>query len=183
MPFIEDYVHVPGSATVGQVLKAFVEREGQWWWPLIAESEGESFACSFGSLLPYLSGRTPQLVPNIGDCAICSGLDPLFWEDTGALVQEVLADEATCARLVSELPLPRLPIVKAEEIKGPQAKPWPLGAGGRACGLMEGGVFRGVFVVQTEPVWGICPTFDKRAAQPHPPGRWVPEGGEGMHGS
>lgn len=181
MPFIDDYVHVSSSATVGQVLRTYVERGGQWWWLLIAESGSKSSACSFGSLLPYLSGRSPQIVPNIGVCAICSGLDPVFWEDTGTLVQEVLADEAVCARLASELPLLRLPIVQAEEIRGPQAKPWPPGADGRAWGLMESGVFRGVYVTQTEPIWGICPTFDKRAAQPHPPGRWVPEWGEGQH--
>lgn len=182
MPFIdEDYVHVPGSATIGQVLRTFVEREGQWWWLLIAESDSNSSACSFGSLLPYLSGRTPEIVRNIGDCAICSGLDPLFWGDTGALVQEVLADEAACARLVSGLPLQRLPIVQAEEIRGPYAKPWPPGADGRAWGLMESDIFRGVYFAESEPIWGICPTFDKRAAQPHPPSRWVPEWGEGKH--
>jgi hypothetical protein len=142
---------------------------------LLAELRGEFSTCSFGSLLPYLGGRSPQIKPNIGDCAICSGLDPVFWEHTGALVQEALADEATCARLVSELPLLRLPIVKVEEIKGPQAKPWPPGADGRAWGLMESGIFRGVYAVQTEPRWGLCPTFDKHAAQPHPPGRWIPE--------
>jgi hypothetical protein len=181
MPFIDDHVHVPGSATVGQVLRTFVEREGQWWWPLIAESKGEFSACYFGSLLPLLTGQSPQILHNIGECAICSGSDPLYWEETGALVHDALADEASCARQVSELPLPRLPIVKAEEIRGPQAKPWPPGANGRAWGLMESGILRGVTVVQTEPIWGFCPTFDRRATEPHPPGRWVPEWGEGQH--
>ncbi len=57
MPATGDYLHFPGSATVGEVLQAYVEREGQWWWLLIAETEGEFSVCSFGSLLPYLTGR------------------------------------------------------------------------------------------------------------------------------
>jgi hypothetical protein len=56
------------------------QQEGisHWWWLLTTEIEGAYYVCLFGSLLPYLTGRTAHIVHNIGDCAVCSGMDPLL---------------------------------------------------------------------------------------------------------
>jgi len=90
MPTTEEYLHFPSSASVGDVLQAYVDRNAQWWWLLTTEIAGEHYVCSFGSLLPYLTGRTPHIVHNIGDCAVCSGIGPRLWRGTGALVEEAL---------------------------------------------------------------------------------------------
>jgi len=145
----KDYLHVSGSATVEQVLRACIDRQAQWWWLLITEVEGEYYVCSLGSLLPYLTGRTPHIVHSIGDCAVCSGMDPLLWRDTGALVEEALADVAACSRLVSDLPMARLPVIEAKELEEPQIGLWLARQGLRAGGVIEDGVLCGVHVLQT----------------------------------
>ena len=156
----KDYLHVSGSATVEQVLRACMDRQAQWWWLLITEVEGEYYVCSLGSLLPYLTGRTPHIVHSIGDCAVCSGMDPLLWRDTGALVEEVLADVAARSRLVSDLPMAKLPVIEAKNLES-QVEFWLARQGLRAGGVTEDGVLCGVYVLQTlgDPAGSGLPDF------------------------
>ena len=144
----EDYLRFPGHATMEQVLRAYVDRNGQWWWLLVTDREDAYRVCSFGSLLPYLTGRTPHIVHNIGDCAICSGMDPLLWKQTGALLEEALADEAACARLVSSLPMAELPTVEAGELEGAPVWSWVARQGKRVCGVLQDGALSGVYVAR-----------------------------------
>ena len=58
---------MPPEANVEEVLRAYLKHKGQWWWLLVSEIEGTYRVCSFGSLLPYLTGRTPHIVHNIGE--------------------------------------------------------------------------------------------------------------------
>jgi len=46
MPMTEDYVHFPSNATVGEVLRAYVDRNAQWWWRLTTEMVGWFLSCS-----------------------------------------------------------------------------------------------------------------------------------------
>lgn len=103
-----DFLNFPTSATVGEVLEAYVDRQANYWWLLISGKADEYFVCSFGSLLPYLTGRTDHIVHDIGHCTICSGMDTLLWQDTGLLVEEALADKGICGRLLAELPMAAL---------------------------------------------------------------------------
>jgi hypothetical protein len=150
MPMTEDYLHFPGSATVGEALQAYVAREGQWWWLLVAETEGEFSVCSFGSLLPYLTGRTEHIVHNIGDCAICCSMDPVLWQETGRLVQEALADAAACSRRVADLPLAALPVVETQGHDEAPLAWWGRRPAGRAVGVIKNGVLEGVDILQVK---------------------------------
>jgi len=150
MPLSKDHLHFPGSATVGQVLRAYLDHDAQWWWFLTTEREGEYFVCTFGSLLPYLTGRTPHIVHNIGDCPICSGMDPLLWQQTGTLAEEALAKPTICARRVAELPMAELPVVDIRDTKRDDFWfwLWSQGKGTRVYGVMENGVLSGVHFQQ-----------------------------------
>ena len=101
-----DFLTFTGRASVEEVLKAYLDREASYWWLLIVETAEKTTVCPFGSLLPY---RTDHIVHNIGDCAICSGIDALLWQDTGPLVAEALADQNTGHLLLSELPMAEIP--------------------------------------------------------------------------
>ncbi len=157
MHITKDYLHFPASATIEDVLRTYRDRDAHWWWLLTTEIEGAYYVCSFGSLLPYLTGRTPHIVHNIGDCPICSGIDPLLWQETDALVEEALADRTICSRLVSELPLAELPVVAVEETKEPRDIPWYIGQ--RATGVIENGVLCGVGIIQFMSDLGRPPDF------------------------
>jgi hypothetical protein len=147
MPITKDFLHVPASATVGQVLRTYLDRQGQWWWLLTTEMDGQYYVCSFGSLLPYLTGRTSHIVHRMGHCPICGGMDPMMWQDTGALVEEAVADVAARSRLVSDLPMAELPVVEAgTETYG-------------ATGVMENGVLCGVDIPQMKGGLGGMPAF------------------------
>ena len=159
MPMTEEYLHFPSSASVGDVLRAYVNRNAQWWWLLTTETAGEHYVCSFGSLLPYLTGRTPHIVHNIGDCAVCSGIDPRLSRDTETLVEEALADGATCSRLVSDLPVAELPIIEATTMEESDIGFWLTRQGLRVCGMKTKGVLCGVYVVQTLGDLGRVPGF------------------------
>ena len=159
MTISRDFVHCEGSATIGDALRAYLDQDGQWWWLLIAEIEGECFVCSFGSLLQYLTGRTPHILHTIGDSAICSGIDPLLWANADALVKDVLADATVCSRTVSGLPMAALPIVEAEKAEGHPIGSWPMGKGERACGVTENGVLSGVYIPQTRDAPAGLPGF------------------------
>lgn len=147
MTITTDYVLFPGSATVGEVLRAYLERSANWWWLLVADLDGAHGICSFGSLLPYLTGRTSHIVHNIGDCPICTAMDPVLWSDTGPLVHEALADPAICARTVADLPLADLPVLAEEEMDTIDwaawhraGRPWPS-----TRGVTREGIFVGVY--------------------------------------
>jgi hypothetical protein len=151
------HVLLSSDATVGDAVRACVHRKGQWWWVLVVQ-DGEQYGiCSYGSLLPYLTGRTPHIVHNVGDCAICSGMDSLLWRETGSLVDEVMADEDICARRLSELPTAPLRTVAAEEINEDRLFA-TLGRLGPAVGLTLDGAWAGVHVVRTRDLGGI-PAF------------------------
>ena len=65
-----------------------------------------------------MNGEHVRIVRNIGDCGLCSGMDPVLWKRTRELVEEALADEAICSRSVSDLPVAELPIVEAQNMEG-----------------------------------------------------------------
>lgn len=151
MAITQDFLLFPGNATVKQVLRAYLHRGADWWWLLVADLDGSHGICSFGSLLPYLTGRTAHIVHNIGNCPICSAMDPALWSDTGRLVREALADAAICARTVADLPLADLFVMAAEDVANINwnewfnaGRPWPS-----IRGVTEGGVFTGVNIPQT----------------------------------
>lgn len=100
-----DFIYVSASGLIGDVLQAYIDHKAQYWWLLIAAKNQQYYVCSFGSLLPYLTGRTDHIVHSIGDCVICSGLDPLLWQNTDRLIEEALASQTIRSRLVAELPL------------------------------------------------------------------------------
>jgi len=161
MPISQDHLHFPGSATIDQVLRAYLDHGAQWWWFLTTEREGQYFVCTFGSLLPYLTGRTPHVVHNIGDCPICSAMDPLLWQQTSGLVEEALADKAVCARRVADLPMAELPVVDVRDTKREDFYSWlwKQGKGTRVYGVMEQGVLRGVHFEQELSLLGGLPDF------------------------
>lgn len=159
MSITRDFLPFPGSATVNQVLCAFLDRDGQWWWLLVAERDDEHAVCSFGSLLPYLTGRTPHIVHNIGECAICSGMDPLLWQETGALVREALADEIICRRRVADLPMAALPVVDGERIDEDEIVRTMVMSRTSACGVKKNGAWYGVFRFQVKGDLGGPPSF------------------------
>jgi hypothetical protein len=159
IPLGKDCVHLPAGTTVGQALRAFQERQSQWWWLLVTEFEGEYRVCSLGSLLPYLTGRTSHIVHRIGDCVICSGLDPLLWRDSGALLKEALADRDTCSRLLSDLPMAELPAIEHEGLTEGVLSFWLMRRGSRACAVTENGVLRGVYIEQELKAPGGPPDF------------------------
>ena len=150
MPIVQHFLVFPPSATVGGVLRTYRERGCQWWWFLITQVDGQYRVCSFGSLLPYLTDRTPHIVHAIGGCPICSGVDPLLWTGTGALVEEALADPAICARIVGELPLAELPVREAETMELDPSDPefWRWRYWGSTYGVTENGVLTGVSILQ-----------------------------------
>ncbi len=160
----DDYIQVAANATIGQALRCYVEREGQWWWLLITEVDGEYRVCSFGSLLPYLTGHTSHIVHKIGDCAICSGMDPVLWRDTGPLVEEALPDEAICSRLVGDLPMASLPIIDAKA-----AKELPVGLRhmtfGPVVAMVEDGAVTAVEVEVMRGDPGGLPNFQASTQQ------------------
>jgi hypothetical protein len=161
VPISKDHMHVSGSATIEEVLRAYIDREAQWWWFLTTERNGQYFVCTFGSLLPYLTGRTPHIVHNIGDCPVCSGMDPLLWQQTGALVQEALADPTIGTRRVAKLPMAELPVADVEETKLDDFwfRLWVQGKGTSAYGVLEDGVLIGVHFQQTMSPGGGLPEF------------------------
>lgn len=159
MSMTNDYLQMPGDATIEEVLRAYLDRKGRWWWLLVTETEGQYYVCSFGSLLPYLTGRTPHIVHNIGDCGICSGMDPVLWRDTGALVDEALADEAICSRSVSDLPMAELPTVEAGTMKGLALGLWLGKQGSRVGGMTKNGAFYGMYVERMRGDPGGLPDF------------------------
>jgi hypothetical protein len=155
----EDYVLFPGSATIEEVLRDYRDRGGQWWWLLIGETEGSYTVCSFGSLLPYLTGRTSHIVHNIGDCAICCGIDPLLWTNTGTLIEEALADASIRSRVVSDLPMAELLLVESGNTAGTTIGFRLIDQGLRVAGLTEDGVLCGVYLVQYRGIPGGPPDF------------------------
>jgi hypothetical protein len=147
MAVIKDFWLFPGSAQVGEVLQAYVERGGQWRSLLVAENSGQYSICSFGSLLPYLTGRTDHIVHNIGECPICFSMDPLLWRETEVLVQEALADEAIWSRRLADLPTADLKVIEAQ-CEEPQAYGlWRMKHGDGPIGLRQDGVLCGIDVV------------------------------------
>jgi hypothetical protein len=159
MAITKNYLHVPGSATIGQVLQAYRNRRAEWNWLLVAETEGQFSVCSFGSLLPYLTGRTEHIVHNIGDCTICCSIDPMLWKDTGRLVREALADRAIRSRRVADLPMAELRVVEARREDESPSDWYRRRSFGRAVGVAEDGALIGVDVQRYRGDSGGLPAF------------------------
>jgi hypothetical protein len=155
MSITKEYLHLSGSATMEEVLRAYLEREAKWFWLLTTERDGEYYVCSFGSLLPYLTGRTPHIVHNIGDCPICSGMDPLLWQDTDALVEEAMADKAIRARRVAELPMAELPLADVTAVPESERQVWLFRHASQVCGVIEDGLLVAMYVERMRDVGGI----------------------------
>lgn len=142
------HVFLPSDGTVGDAVRAYVDRGGGAWWLLVTQVGGQYRVCSYGSLLPYLTGRTPHIVHNLGDCAICSGMDPLLWQETDSLVDEVVVNERICSRRLSELPMADLPILVGDDAgKETPDRAWTPGP---AFGITFGGELEGVYVERTK---------------------------------
>lgn len=159
MAITKDYLHFPGSATIGEVLQAYRHRKAEWDWLLVAETEGQFSVCSFGSLLPYLTGRTEHIVHNIGDCVICHGMDPMLWKDTGRLVRAALRDKAIRARRVADLPLAELRTVEAQREDESQSEWYRRRSFSRVAGVTKDGVLIGVDVQRYRDDSGGMPAF------------------------
>ena len=89
----------------------------------------------------------------IGDCPICSAIDPLLWQDTGSLVEEALADSVICARTLAGLPMAELPTVDAVDADGTGLL---LGS---VWAVLERGVVAEVYVIQMKGDLGGMPSF------------------------
>jgi hypothetical protein len=159
MAITEDYMHFPGSSTIGQVLQAYRDRKAEWSWLLVAETEGQFSVCSFGSLLPYLTGRTEHIVHNIGDCAICCSMDPVLWKDTGRLVSEALADAEIRSRRVADLPMAELQVVEAHRKDESSSEWYRRRSFSRVAGVAENGVLIAVDVQRYRGDSGGLPRF------------------------
>jgi hypothetical protein len=103
--------------------------------------------------------RQPAAVPDrldahivhaIGSCPICSGVDPLLWTGTGALVEEALAEPAVCGRIVGELPPAELPVREAgaPALHPSDPESWRQRRLGTTYGVTENGFRVGVSIVQ-----------------------------------
>ncbi len=66
------------------------------------------------------------------------------------LVQEALADAATCSRLVGDLPMAALPVVAALGDDEPKSEWWGRRPAGRAVGVTKNGVLIGVDTLQVK---------------------------------
>ncbi len=161
--FVQEYgsehILVPGTAQVGEALQAFRDRGGKWWWLLVVELSGSYATCSFGSLLPYLAGETPHIVHNIGDCAICSGMDPMFWRDSEALLERVLGAQASISRCCSDLPLRTLPVIDIRRKDMDNQEVWGPWSGSNVRGYIEDGAFLGVYVERMRDSMDGMPKF------------------------
>lgn len=115
MALTESYVFVPADATVTEALCAYLDREADWWWFLITRQDGGYRVCSFGSLLPYLTGRTPHIVHLPDACPICTGMDPVYWGNTTEQVTEALALPSLRARRVGDLPMATMYTITVDE--------------------------------------------------------------------
>lgn len=115
MSLIDSYIFVPAEATVTEALCAYLDREANWWWFLVTRKEDAYAVCSFGSLLPYLTGKTPHIVHMPDACPICSGVDPVYWGNTTEQVEEALAMPGVRARQVGDLPMAPMYTITVEE--------------------------------------------------------------------
>lgn len=159
MDITKEYLHFPGTATIGEVLQAYRDRKAKWDWLLVAETDGRFSVCSFGSLLPYLTGRTEHIVHKIGDCVICCSMDPVLWKDTDKLVREALADAQLRSRRVADLPMAELRTVEARR-EGESSGAWRRRRSfSRVAGVTENGVLIGVDVQQYRGDSGGLPSF------------------------
>ena len=158
MPITKDFIQTSGSATVKQILQIYSDRDGQWWWLLVAEVEDKHYVCSFGSLLPYLAGKTPHIVHQIGECAICTGIDPIFWTETNLLLKSVMEDKKMGRLQVSDLPMVELPVIDNPSEESDIAETMMMQKA-NACGVRTDGVLRGVYIVQVKGNLGEPPQF------------------------
>ncbi len=115
-PQVFCYLLYPSTASVGDILTAYKEQNGKFWWVLVSQSGAQFHVCTFGSLLPYLAGQTPHIVHDFVTCALCGGLSPIFWQETAGFVEETLSNPATCARNLADLPMLELETVDADSM-------------------------------------------------------------------
>lgn len=153
------HLDFPCNTPVGDVLDTYRRQQGRWWWLLTTKVGDKFYVCSFGSLLPYLLGRTPHIVHNIGDCSLCGGMDPLLWRDTGALLEKALADESVCSRRLRDLPMAELPVIDGRSMETDEFDNWVFiwlrKQGLRACGVVDGDEVYGVYVARMRNETGL----------------------------
>jgi hypothetical protein len=159
VPIRTDYLQFPEGATVGQVLLACQQGSCQGSTLLMTFIEEQYRICTLGSLLPYLLGRTPHIVHRHGECPVCTGLDPLIWRDTTALLQQALADGDVCSRTLPDLPLAAIPMIEAGKLQEAGTAARLAGLGFRACAVTENGLLRGVHIIQQTMTRGGPPDF------------------------
>ncbi len=108
MNISQNYLFFPASATMEEVLEAYRTQGTFSDWMLVTERDGVHYICTFSSLLPDLTDRTPHIVHDVGRCPICTGAGPELWNETEDLVEEGLADGAILRRRVGSLPMKEL---------------------------------------------------------------------------
>jgi hypothetical protein len=136
------HLFFPGSITVGEILRAYapLQKAPHGDWVLLVVQVGEEFRVgSFSSLLPYLTGRTPHVVHDVGACH-CGGLNYSMPE----LLQEALSTSKICARRAADLPLLNLPTVERDAMTKQAFKEWVRQRAPAPCGVTENGVFYGL---------------------------------------
>jgi hypothetical protein len=159
IPIRTDYLYFPASATVGQVLRACQEHRSPGSTLLLTRAEGAFAMCSLGSLLPYLTGRTPHIVHRHGECPICSALYPMVWRDTAALLTEALASVDVCSRLLSHLPLAGIPAIEAKRLAEDGVASKLAQIGFRACAVTDNGAPCGVYIIAETRTLGGLPDY------------------------
>ena len=137
------HLFFPGRATVGEILRAYQPQQKQpdgFWLLLVVWAGGEFHVGSFSSLLPYLTGRTPHVVHDVGECK-CGRQGMYRWEE---LLNEALSNPAVCARPASDLPLLKLPTVERDRMTSKEFDAWVQSRAPAPCGVTENGVFYGL---------------------------------------
>lgn len=159
LPLLTGFLLLPDSATVGQALRACEERRLGGSWLLVTEAGSAHRVCSLGSLLLYLTGRTPHIVHRLGDCAICSGVFAQVRSQTAALLQEAQADPAICSRLLAELPMAELPDVEVGNLAEDEIHHFLTKSPWRTCAVTQNGRFLGVYIRDQVMAPGGLPDF------------------------
>jgi hypothetical protein len=85
----------------------------------------------------------------------------LLWVQTGALVEEALADAAICTRVLSDLPMAEFPHIEAPDLEdlGFAVPVWLMGQRSRAGCVTHDGAVCEVFVLQYMGDPGALPDY------------------------
>jgi hypothetical protein len=156
----KNYIFFPSETTIEEVLSAYLQRDAAWFWYLVTERNDGYKVCSFGSLLPYLTGRTQHIVHTPGDCPICTGMDPVLWQDTDTLVEEALATKHIRQRLISSLPMADFEVVDIHGLDESQIEIVFI-LEGNFFGITYKGEFQGFYEVRMRNGFDLEPSIPK----------------------